>query len=102
PAELWRITDRMTGRTGKVGVIASVSHPFCATCDRTRLTADGQIRSCLFAAEETDLRRLLRSGADDTAIAAAWRIAMWGKPAGHGINDPNFVQPIRPMSAIGG
>jgi GTP 3',8-cyclase len=102
PAELWRITDRMTGRTGKVGVIASVSHPFCATCDRTRLTADGQIRSCLFAAEETDLRRLLRSGADDTAIEAAWRIAMWGKPAGHGINDPNFVQPIRPMSAIGG
>src|ERR1700722_3178651 len=102
PAELWRITDPATGRTGKVGVIASVSRPFCSTCDRTRLTADGQLRSCLFAIEETDLRGLLRGGADDTAVEAAWRAAMWGKPAGHGINDPNFVQPPRPMSAIGG
>ncbi|MGB7147462.1 GTP 3',8-cyclase MoaA [Mycobacterium sp.] len=102
PAELWRITDRKTGRTGKVGVIASVSQPFCSTCDRTRLTADGQIRSCLFATEETDLRGLLRVGADDAEIEEAWRAAMWGKPAGHGINDPNFVQPERPMSAIGG
>jgi GTP 3',8-cyclase len=102
PAELWRITDPITGRTGKVGVIASVSKPFCSTCDRARLTADGQLRSCLFAIEETDLRGLLRGGADDTAIEAAWRAAMWGKPAGHGINDPNFVQPPRPMSAIGG
>ena len=102
PAELWRITDRKTGRTGKIGVIASVSQPFCSACDRTRLTADGQIRSCLFAIEETDLRGLLRGGADDTAVEAAWRTAMWGKPAGHGINDPNFVQPPRPMSAIGG
>jgi len=101
-AELWRITDRKTGRTGKVGIIASVSQPFCSSCDRTRLTADGQLRSCLFANEETDLRGLLRSGADDTAIEAAWRTTMWGKPAGHGINDPNFVQPARPMSAIGG
>lgn len=102
PAELWRVTDSATGRTGKVGVIASVSHPFCGTCDRTRLTADGQIRSCLFAAEETDLRGLMRGGADDAAIESAWRIAMWGKPAGHGINDPDFVQPARSMSAIGG
>ena len=102
PAELWRISDRTTGRTGKIGIIASVSQPFCSTCDRTRLTADGQIRSCLFATEETDLRVLLRNGADDTAIEAAWRAAMWGKPAGHGINDPNFVQPARPMNAIGG
>ena len=102
PAELWRITDPATGRTGKVGIIASVSHPFCSTCNRVRLTADGQLRSCLFAIEETDLRGLLRGGADDTAIEAAWRTAMWGKPAGHGINDPNFVQPARPMSAIGG
>jgi GTP 3',8-cyclase len=101
-AELWRITDPATGRTGKVGVIASVSHPFCSTCNRVRLTADGQLRSCLFAIEETDLRGLLRGGADDIAIEAAWRTAMWGKPAGHGINDPNFVQPARPMSAIGG
>jgi cyclic pyranopterin phosphate synthase len=102
PAELWRITDPATGRTGKVGIIASVSQPFCSTCDRTRLTADGQLRSCLFAIEETDLRGLLRSGADDAATEAAWRAAMWEKPAGHGINDPNFVQPARPMSAIGG
>jgi cyclic pyranopterin phosphate synthase len=102
PAELWRIGDPVTGRTGKLGVIASVSHPFCARCDRARLTADGQLRSCLFANEETDLRGLLRGGADDTAIEAAWRRAMWGKPVGHGINDPDFVQPERPMSAIGG
>ncbi len=102
PAELWRITDRTTGRTGKVGVIASVSQPFCSTCDRTRLTADGHVRTCLFATEETDLRGLLRGGADDAAIEATWRAAMWGKPAGHGINDPDFVQPARPMSAIGG
>jgi GTP 3',8-cyclase len=101
-AELWRITDPATGRTGKVGIIASVSHPFCSTCNRARLTADGQLRSCLFAIEETDLRGLLRSGADDAAIEAAWRTAIWGKPAGHGINDPDFVQPARPMSAIGG
>jgi cyclic pyranopterin phosphate synthase len=102
PAELWRATDPATGRTGKVGIIASVTHPFCATCDRTRLTADGQLRSCLFAIEETDLRALLRGGADDAAIEGAWRAAMWGKPAGHGIDDPDFVQPERPMSAIGG
>jgi GTP 3',8-cyclase len=101
-AELWRITDPANGRTGKVGFIASVSHPFCSTCNRARLTADGQLRSCLFSIEETDLRGLLRGGADDAAIEAVWRTAMWGKPAGHGINDPNFVQPARPMSAIGG
>jgi GTP 3',8-cyclase len=102
PAEVWGVTDPATGRTGKVGVIASVSQPFCSACDRTRLTADGQLRSCLFATEEVDLRGLLRSGADDTAIEAAWRAAMWDKPAGHAINDPTFVQPRRPMSAIGG
>jgi GTP 3',8-cyclase len=102
PAELWRITDTATGSQGTVGLIASVSHPFCSTCDRVRLTADGQLRSCLFAIEETDLRGLLRRGADDAAIEAAWRAAMWDKPAGHGINDPDFVQPSRPMSAIGG
>ena len=102
PAELWQVIDPTSGRSGKVGVIASVSQPFCAACDRTRLTADGQLRSCLFANKETDLRGLLRSGADDAAIEAAWRAAMWEKPAGHGINDPDFVQPARPMSAIGG
>jgi cyclic pyranopterin phosphate synthase len=102
PAELWRVTDAATGRTGTLGLIASVSHPFCSTCNRTRLTADGQLRSCLFATEETDLRGLLRDGADDAAIEAAWRKAMWDKPVGHGIDDPDFVQPARPMSAIGG
>lgn len=100
PAQLWRVTG--PGAVGSVGVVASVSKAFCAACDRTRLTADGQVRNCLFSREETDLRALLRGGADDDAIEAAWRTAMWGKAAGHGINDPGFVQPDRPMSAIGG
>jgi cyclic pyranopterin phosphate synthase len=98
PAQLWRVD----GGPDRVGVIASVSQEFCGACNRTRLTADGQIRSCLFSREESDLRRLLRSGADDDAVEAAWRAAMWTKPAGHGINEPGFVQPARPMSAIGG
>jgi cyclic pyranopterin phosphate synthase len=102
PAELWLVDTGPNTPSGKFGVIASVSHAFCSTCDRTRLTADGQIRSCLFSAEETDLRGLLRGGGSDDAIEAAWRTAMWGKPAGHGINDPHFIQPDRPMSAIGG
>lgn len=101
PAELWQVVGG-SGVVGTVGVIASVSHQFCAACDRTRLTADGQVRNCLFAQQETDLRRLMRTGADDEAIEAAWRAAMWAKAAGHGINDPGFVQPDRPMSAIGG
>jgi GTP 3',8-cyclase len=100
PAELWQVDGGAA--TGTVGIIASVSHTFCSACDRTRLTADGQIRNCLFARHETDLRRLIRTGADDDALAAAWRAAMWVKAAGHGINDPDFVQPDRPMSAIGG
>jgi len=98
PAQLWRVD----GTTATVGVIASVSKAFCAACDRTRLTADGQIRNCLFAREESDLRQLLRTGADDSAIEQAWRAAMWTKAVGHGINDPGFEQPDRPMSAIGG
>jgi cyclic pyranopterin phosphate synthase len=102
PAQLWLVDNGPDTPSGKFGVIASVSHAFCSTCDRTRLTADGQIRSCLFSTQETDLRGLLRTGASDDAIEAAWRTAMWGKPAGHGINDPNFIQPDRPMSAIGG
>lgn len=102
PAAIWRVADSATGRAGQVGIVASVSEPFCSTCNRTRVTADGQLRSCLFATEETDLRALLRAGADDDAIEAAWRAAMWDKPAGHGINDAHFVQPQRSMSAIGG
>ena len=101
PAQVWRVSGTR-GAAGSVGIVASVSEAFCAACDRTRLTADGQVRSCLFSREETDLRALLRTGADDAALEAAWRSAMWAKPAGHGINDPGFVQPDRPMSAIGG
>jgi cyclic pyranopterin phosphate synthase len=101
PAELWDVAEG-SGVVGKVGIIASVSHAFCSACDRTRLTADGQVRNCLFARQESDLRALMRGGADDDALEAAWRAAMWTKAAGHGINDPNFVQPDRPMSAIGG
>jgi cyclic pyranopterin phosphate synthase len=85
-----------------VGVIGSVTRPFCGDCDRTRLTADGQVRACLFAREESDLRAALRSGATDAELADRWRTAMWGKRAGHGIDDPTFLQPGRPMSAIGG
>jgi cyclic pyranopterin phosphate synthase len=102
PAEVWLVDEGPDTPAGKIGIIASVSRPFCAACDRTRLTADGQIRNCLFAREETDLRALLRSGANDDAIEQAWRAAMWAKAAGHGINDPRFIQPDRPMSAIGG
>ena len=98
PAKLWRVN----GGPATVGIIASVSEAFCAACDRTRLTADGQVRSCLFATEESDLRGLLRAGAGDDEVEHAWRAAMWRKAAGHGINDPDFVQPRRPMSAIGG
>lgn len=98
PAERW-IVD---GGPQRVGVIASVTRPFCSACDRTRLTADGQVRTCLFATEETDLRAALRSGAPDEEIARIWRVAMWGKKAGAGLDDPSFVQPDRPMSAIGG
>ncbi|AKH81686.1 molybdenum cofactor biosynthesis protein MoeA [Streptomyces sp. CNQ-509] len=98
PAERWLVD----GGPARVGVIASVTRPFCRACDRTRLTADGQVRNCLFAREETDLRGALRSGAPDEEIARLWRIAMWGKKAGAGLDDPSFVQPDRPMSAIGG
>ena len=85
-----------------VGIIASVSAPFCAACDRTRLTADGQVRNCLFSQAETDLRGPLRVGADDDELAALIRGEMWRKAAGHGIGTAGFVQPERPMSAIGG
>jgi cyclic pyranopterin phosphate synthase len=98
PAERWLVN----GGPHRVGVIASVTRPFCAACDRTRITADGQIRTCLFAREETDLRTALRSGAPDEEIARIWRVAMWGKKAGSGLDDPSFVRPERPMSAIGG
>jgi cyclic pyranopterin phosphate synthase len=90
------------GGPATVGIIASVTRPFCGDCDRVRVTADGNVRNCLFAREESDLRTALRNGASDTEIAERWRVAMWGKRPGHGIDDPTFLQPARPMSAIGG
>ena len=98
PAE----TFLVDGGPARVGVIASVTRPFCGSCDRVRLTADGQVRNCLFAREESDLRTALRSGAPDEEIASRWQVAVAGKLPGHGINDPSFLQPDRPMSAIGG
>jgi cyclic pyranopterin phosphate synthase len=98
PAETWLVN----GGPERVGVIASVTRPFCGACDRVRLTADGQVRTCLFAREESDLRSPLRSGTSDAEIARRWEVAMWGKKPGHGIDDPGFLQPARPMSAIGG
>ena len=79
-----------------------MSRPFCGDCDRVRLTADGQVRNCLFAREESDLRAALREGATDEEIAQRWQRAMGTKLPGHGIDDPTFLQPARPMSAIGG
>ncbi|TDB78558.1 GTP 3',8-cyclase MoaA [Micromonospora sp. KC723] len=98
PAETWLVD----GGPARVGVIATVTRPFCGDCDRTRLTADGQVRNCLFATEESDLRGALRAGADDAELARRWQAAMRVKRAGHGIDDPTFLQPSRPMSAIGG
>jgi cyclic pyranopterin phosphate synthase len=98
PAE----TFLVNGGPARVGVIAAVTRPFCGSCDRVRLTADGQVRNCLFARSESDLRSALRSGATDAEIADRWRAAVSSKLPGHGINDPAFLQPDRPMSAIGG
>ena len=87
---------------GTVGIIASVTRPFCGNCDRLRLTADGQLRNCLFATGETDLRTPLRSGASAEELTALIHENLAAKLPGHGINDPDFLQPRRPMSAIGG
>lgn len=108
PAERWEV--RRPGETavaGHVGIISSVTEPFCAACTRTRVTADGRIRSCLFSHEETDLLTALRDGADDEVLAQIWRDAMWAKPRAHGsdrvgLARADFVQPERTMSAIGG
>ena len=99
PATSYRFAD---GAPGTVGVIASVTEPFCDACDRMRITADGQFRSCLFALEETNLRDPLRAGAPDAELELLIRAAMWEKWSGHRINHPDFVQPRRSMSAIGG
>lgn len=103
PAQRWLVD----GGPAAVGIIASVTQPFCGDCDRSRLTADGRVRNCLFAAQETDLATLLRHPSSspsvtDAEIASRWREAMWEKQPGHGIDDPTFLQPTRPMSAIGG
>lgn len=114
PAERFEVRRRAANRTGTegaalgtVGIIASVTEPFCADCRRTRITAEGKIMSCLFSREEFDLLGLLRAGADDEALARRWQDAMWLKPKAHGMDHvgldaPDFVQPDRSMSAIGG
>ncbi|MFM1751792.1 MAG: molybdenum cofactor biosynthesis protein MoaA [Actinomycetota bacterium] len=98
PADRWRYLDGQ----GTVGVIPSVTKPFCGDCDRVRLTADGQFRTCLFATDEFDLRQVMRNGADDDALAALIERAVGTKWAGHQINQVNFVRPNRSMSQIGG
>jgi cyclic pyranopterin phosphate synthase len=98
PAEEWLVD----GGPATVGIIASVTRSFCEACDRTRVTAEGTVRSCLFGDDETDLRGLLRDGADDATIADWWRAAMWGKQSGHGMERADFVRPSRSMGAIGG
>jgi cyclic pyranopterin phosphate synthase len=98
PADRWRYLDG----GGTVGVIPSVTKPFCGDCDRVRLTAEGQFRTCLFATEESDLRDALRSGADDDALAKCIEAAVGRKWAGHQINQVTFTRPARTMSQIGG
>lgn len=115
PAELWDVRPATAAVTsaaedaplGTVGVIASVTEPFCADCKRTRITAEGKIRSCLFSHEEFDLLPMLRGGASDAELADRWRTAMWAKPRAHGmdhvgLDSADYVQPDRSMSAIGG
>jgi len=98
PADRWRYLD---GK-GTIGVIPSVTKPFCGDCDRVRITADGQFRTCLFATTEFDLRALLRNGATDEELAAEIRRAVGTKWAGHNIGNVAFVRPRRTMSQIGG
>ncbi|PFG43922.1 cyclic pyranopterin monophosphate synthase subunit MoaA [Isoptericola jiangsuensis] len=102
PAERFVVSTPAGGRLGRVGIIASVTEPFCGDCRRTRLTAEGGVRDCLFAHTETDLLGPLRAGATDADLADRWRAAMWAKGPGHGMDDPTFSQPERTMSAIGG
>jgi GTP 3',8-cyclase len=87
---------------GEIGVIPSVTRPFCGSCDRIRLTADGQLRACLFAVDEVDLRAVLRSGGSDDDLVAEVRRCVAGKWAGHMIGQVTFVRPRRSMSQIGG
>ena len=98
PAESWLVD----GGPHAIGIIASVTRSFCEACDRTRLTAEGTVRSCLFGDDETDLRGMLRSGATDHELADRWRAAMWNKQSGHGMSLDGFRRPVRTMGAIGG
>jgi len=98
PAEEFEYVDGI----GQLGIIGSVSRPFCANCNRLRLTAEGKLRNCLFSLEETDLRGPLRSGADDDTIKSLFRAVVADKWAGHQINSPNYIRPLRTMHAIGG
>jgi cyclic pyranopterin phosphate synthase len=98
PAECFGYADG----EGDVGVIASVTEPFCGDCDRVRVTAEGKLRTCLFALDETDLRAVLRDGGTDDELDAAIRGAVGTKWAGHSIGQVTFVRPPRSMSQIGG
>lgn len=102
PAKLWRVAADAQQPGGTLGVIASVTAPFCGNCDRTRLTSDGMVRTCLFSRTETDLRNILRSGGSDDDVVVAWAGAQWLKPRAHGIDEQGFVPPERTMSSIGG
>src|SRR5205807_5512204 len=98
PADRYRFVDGY----GEIGVITSVTDNFCGTCNRLRLTADGALRNCLFATQESSVRDLLRFGGSDADLEALCRQVVWSKAAGHGIDDPGFVPPTRSMSQIGG
>jgi len=103
PAERFRYLDaRGEGGGSEIGVIASVTQPFCESCDRIRLTADGQLRNCLFSVDEFDLRAVVRSGGTDDDIARVAERAVTAKWAGHAINQVHFIRPRRSMSQIGG
>ena len=100
--EAWRAWREGGGAPGRIGIIASVTQPFCTNCDRARITSDGQVRSCLFSRVENDLRGPLRGGSSDSELAELWALGHWEKPRGHGIDGDDFKQPQRTMSAIGG
>jgi cyclic pyranopterin phosphate synthase len=93
---------RFADGTGEMGFISPVTQPFCGDCNRIRLTAEGELRTCLFSMTETDLREPLRSGASDGELEQIIRDAVWRKELKHHVNDPGFVQPARTMSRIGG
>ena len=98
PAQLFRFADGQ----GEIGLISTVTQPFCGTCNRLRLTADGAIRNCLFSDDELDARAVLRNQGTEDELTQMLRRAVWGKHPGHGINEPGFLRPARSMSMIGG